>query len=145
MQRLRCAGFLRPRPATSGSRLSLSFLPDMPPSTTPGRSGIGLFQSCDPDIGLRHLINGSALPAILQSASRRADISGLPGSPLLRPVKLLTPCADLTRSPGHRGFYLQASDESVALLIAGYNYDSHWIALSMGLSPIGMTASLAAR
>jgi hypothetical protein len=31
-----------------------------------------------------------------KSASRRADISGLPGSSLLRPVKLLAPCADLT-------------------------------------------------
>ncbi|HTF27051.1 MAG TPA: hypothetical protein VK937_24585, partial [Candidatus Limnocylindria bacterium] len=39
----------------------------------------------------------------------------------------------------------QASTESVTLLGAGYNYDSHWIALSMGLSPIGLTSSLAAR
>src|ERR1700746_954631 len=31
-----------------------------------------------------------------KSASRRADISRLPGSSLLRPVKLLAPCADLT-------------------------------------------------
>ena len=37
-------------------------------------------------------------PTILQSASRRADFSGLPGSLLLRPVKLLAPCADLTRT-----------------------------------------------
>ena len=57
---------------------------------------------------------------------------------LLRPVKLLAPCADLTRNcSGHRGFYLQASDESVTLLAAGYNYDSHWTVLSKGLSPFG--------
>jgi len=90
-------------------------------------------------------MSGSALPIILQSASRRADFSGLPGSLLLRPVKLLAPCADLTRSSsGHRDFYLQASDESVTLLAAGYNYDSYWIVLSKGLSPFGMTASVAA-
>jgi len=41
--------------------------------------------------------------------------------------------------------YFQASIESVALLDAGYNDDSHWNALSMGLLPIGLTSSLAAR
>ena len=41
-------------------------------------------------------MNDSALPTFLQSASRRADISGLPGLLLLRPVKLLASCADLT-------------------------------------------------
>ena len=96
-------------------------------------------------LGLRHVMSGSALPTVLQSASRRADISGLPGSLLLRPVKLLAPCANLTRiSSGHRDFYLQASDESVTLLAAGYNYDIHWTVLSQGLSPFGMTASVAA-
>jgi hypothetical protein len=71
-------------------------------------------------------MSGSALPTILQSASRRADFSGLPGSLLLRPVKLLAPCADLTGNyPSHRDFYFQASVESVTLLGAGYNYDSH--------------------
>src|SRR6266481_7314983 len=47
--------------------------------------------------------------------------------------------------PSPRDFYFQASVESVTLLGAGYNYDSHWIVLSMGLSPIGLTSSLAAR
>src|SRR5260370_13874461 len=89
---------------------------------------------------------GSALPSNLQSASRRGSFTRLPGSLLLRPVKLLAPCADLTGNfPSHRDFYFQASIESVALLDAGYNYDSHWNALSMGLSPIGLTSSLAAR
>ena len=40
--------------------------------------------------------------------------------------------------------HFQASDESVTLLAAGYNYDSHWTVLSMGLSPVGMTTSIAA-
>src|SRR5260370_8164623 len=89
---------------------------------------------------------GSALPSNLQSASRRGSFTRLPGSLLLRPVKLLAPCADLTGNfPSHRDFYFRASIESVALLDAGYNYDSHWNALSMGLSPIGLTSSLAAR
>ena len=66
-----------PRRPPSGSTLSLSFLPNMPPSTTPGRSVTGWFQTCGPDIGLRHVMSGSALPTILQSASRRADFSEL--------------------------------------------------------------------
>jgi len=35
-----------PKRPPSGSALSLSFLPNMPPSTTPGRSETGWFQSC---------------------------------------------------------------------------------------------------
>jgi hypothetical protein len=66
-----------PRRPPSGSTLSLSFLPNMPPSTTPGRSVTGWFQPCGPDIGLRHVMSGSALPTILLSASRRADFSEL--------------------------------------------------------------------
>jgi len=45
---------------------------------------------------------------------------------------------------GHRGFYFQAFDESVTLLAAGHNYGSFWTLLPIGLSPIGVTASLAA-
>jgi len=53
-------------------------------------------------------------------------------------------CRSDQSSSGHRDFYLQASDESVTLLAAGYNYDSHWTVLSKGLSPFGMTTSVAA-
>src|SRR5882762_281505 len=53
-------------------------------------------------------------------------------------------CRSDQNSSGHRDFYLQASDESVTLLAAGYNYDSHWTVLSQGLSPFGMTTSVAA-
>ena len=53
-------------------------------------------------------------------------------------------CRSDQSASGHRDFYLQASDESVTLLAAGYNYDSHWTVLSKGLSPFGMTASVAA-
>ena len=53
-------------------------------------------------------------------------------------------CRSDRSSSGHRDFYLQASNESVTLLAAGYNYDSYWTVLSKGLSPFGMTASVAA-
>src|SRR5437660_12394172 len=54
-------------------------------------------------------------------------------------------CGSDREFPSHRDFYFQASVESVTLLGAGYNYDSHWIVLSVGLSPTGLTSSLAAR
>jgi hypothetical protein len=70
------------------------------------------------------------------------------GASLVRFSCGLPSCSPLCRSDqnssGHRGFYLQAPDESVTLLAAGYNYDSHWTVLSKGLSPFGMTTSVAA-
>jgi hypothetical protein len=42
------------------------------------------------------------------------------------------------------GFYFQASNGSVALPVAGYNYNSDWTPLLAGLAPAGMAASLAA-
>src|SRR6476646_8284035 len=48
-----------------------------------------------------------------------------------------------TRSaPG--SFYFQASNGSVALPVAGYDYNSDWTPLLAGLSPARMAASLAA-
>ena len=61
------------------------------PLRTPWRDRNRLFRACGSDLGLRHVMSGSALLTVLQSASPRADFSGLPGSPLQRPVKLLTP------------------------------------------------------
>jgi hypothetical protein len=137
--------FIRPRPTTTGSRLSTPLLLDMPPSTTPGSSKPQCSSLATPTWAFALAERGSALPSALQPASRRPEISGLPGSLLLRPVKLLAPCADLIRiSPNHRGFYFQASNQSVTLLAAGYNYDSPWTVLSVGLAPTGMTSSLAA-
>jgi hypothetical protein len=139
------AALTAPRRPPSGSTLSLSFLPNMPPSTTPGRSETGWFQSCGPDLGLRHVMSGSALPTILLSASRRADYSELHWFAFAAACQVARPpCRSDQNSSGHRDFYFQASDESVTLLAAGYNYDSHWTVLSMGLSPIGMTTSVAA-
>jgi hypothetical protein len=73
-----------------------AFLPDMPSSMSPGRSEIVLIQFTDSDFGLHRDLSGSALPFILPSVSSRARISGLPGSPSLRPVRLLAPLTDLT-------------------------------------------------
>src|SRR5262245_4676548 len=42
------------------------------------------------------------------------------------------------------GFYFQASNGSVALPVAGYDYNSDWTPLLAGLAPAGMAASLAA-
>src|SRR3954470_22545527 len=70
---------------------------------------------------------------------------GFTGSPLLRPVRLLAPLDGSDRvSPATGGFYIQASDGSVALPAAGYHYNSNWTPLLAGLSPAGMAASLAA-
>src|SRR6266705_3399135 len=69
--------------------------------------------------------------------------SNLAGSQTMRQRCPL--CGSDREFPSHRDFYFQASIESVALLDAGYNYDSHWNALSMGLSPIGLTSSLTFR
>src|SRR3974377_1332845 len=52
----------------------------------------------------------------------------------IRPIRL-----------AHGGFYFQASNGSVTLPVAGYNYNSDWTPLLAGLAPAGMAASLAAR
>src|SRR3954454_9504204 len=96
--------------------------------------------------GLRRDLSGSALPTLPQSVSRGARFSrlhwfancyGLSGcSP---------PWTDRTKFPWSTGdFYIQASDGSVALPAAGYDYNSHWTPLLAGLSLAGMAASLAA-
>src|SRR6266540_4581284 len=142
-QCLRCAG--APRRPAGGSELSLPFLLGMPLSMTPGSSIIA-----SPELrcrhGLRRDLSSSALPILPQSVSRGARISGLPDSRnLLRPTKLLAPqygSDRCTRPP--RAFYFQASNGSVALPVAGYDYNSVWTPLLAGLSPAGMAASLAA-
>ena len=53
-------------------------------------------------------------------------------------------CTDPTSFPAVGGFYFQASNGSVALPVAGYDYNSDWTPLLMRLSLTGMAASLAA-
>src|SRR5215210_3980341 len=95
--------------------------------------------------GLRRDPSGSALPTLPQSVSRGACFRGFPGSHLLRPVRLLAPLDGSDQvSPATGGFYIQASGGSVALPVAGYDYNRNWTPLLAGLSPAGMAASLAA-
>jgi hypothetical protein len=90
-------------------------------------------------------MSGSALPTICNPLHAGPTFRGSSGSLLLRPVKLLAPCRRSDQSSSaHQNFHLQASGQSVTLLAAGYNYDSHWTVLSKGLSPFGMTTSVAA-
>ena len=67
------------------------FLPGMPPPMSPERSEPCSSSSSNSDIGLRQDLSSSALSLILPSVSSRARISGLTGSPSLRPVRLLAP------------------------------------------------------
>jgi hypothetical protein len=90
----------------------------------------------------RHL-GGSALPKSCNPFHAGEWISGLPRFTHLLPV-CLPPCTDPTSFPAVGSFYYQASNGSVALPIAGYNYNSDWTNLLVGLSPTGTAASLAA-
>jgi hypothetical protein len=140
---LRCAG--APRRPASGSELSLHIPSRHAVLYAPGEIEIRFIQITDFDIGLRRDLSGSALPVILPSASSRARFRGFLIRISLRPVQLLASLDGSDRdSLSHRGFYVQAFHESVSLLAAGYHYDSHWSVLSVGLSPTGMAASLAA-
>ncbi len=100
----------------------------------------------DADTGLRQDLNGSALPTIPQSASRGARDFGASCFAFAAACQVARPpLADLTKSSlATGGLYIQASDGSVDLAAAGHRYDSHWTPLSVGLSPTGMRASLAA-
>jgi len=91
-------------------RFRLSILPSMSSSTSPGSRPLRLSSSFAVRICLRRGVNGSALPMLA--------ISGLIGSPLLRPAGLL---ASLTGD-----FYFRASNGLVTLPVAGYDYGGNW-------------------
>src|SRR6516225_8175112 len=116
----------------------------MPLSMTPGSSIIA-----SPELrcrhGLRRDLSGSALPIFPQSVSRGARLSGLPDSHICYGLPSCSlPCPDRTDMLGPRELYFQASNGSVALPVAGYDYNSDWTPLLAGLSPARMAASLAA-
>jgi hypothetical protein len=123
-----------------------SSLPGMPPSPTPGSPTSLCSRTSMPTwpSPFDHRLGTPDIPAI--RFTREADFVaslvrfryGLPdGSP---------PCADRTgNAPALGDFYFQASDGSVTLPVAGYNYNSDWTPLSAGLSPAGMATSFAAR
>ena len=122
-----------------------SFLPDMPSSLTSGSSITVSIQNTDVDIGLRYGPKSSALPIIPAIRFARGTVFV---ATLVRDCYGLSgcwpPCTDLTGFPANGGFYFQASDGSVTLPVAGYNYNSVWTPLLAGLPPAGMAASLAA-
>jgi hypothetical protein len=84
---------------------------------------------CGPELrhrrGLRRDLSGSALPILPQSVSRGAHISGLPGSRICYGLSGCSPsCTDQTDRSAPEGFYFQASNGSVTLPVAGYDYNS---------------------
>ena len=99
---LRCAG--APRRPASGSGLLLPIPSRHAVPYVPGETRIALIQFLDSSMGLRRDPNGSALSLVLPSVSSRSRISGLTGSPLLRPVRSLAPPdgsdRELSRPPG---------------------------------------------
>src|SRR3954462_11208332 len=140
---LRCAG--APRRPASGSGLSRPFRPDMPSSLTPGSSHIACVQLRDADAAFAEIRAARHSQDSRNPFHAGPGFRGFTGSPLLRPVRLLAPLDGSDRvSPATGGFYIQASDGSVTLPVAGYDYNSHWTPLLAGLSPAGMAASLAA-
>src|SRR5262245_13605230 len=116
----------------------------MPSSLTSGGPIIVSVQNTDVDVGLRYGPKSSALPIVPQSVSRGARFSRLRWFATATACQVAGPLYGSDRSPSHRGFYFQAFDRSVALLVAGYNYNSVWTPLLAGLSPAGMAASVAA-
>jgi hypothetical protein len=105
-----------------------SLLPGMPSSLTPGSSTPICPDSSDANVGLRRIPTGSALPTIPQIRFPRVFhfVASLVRFPL-RPVRLLAPLHGSNRvAPASEGFYVQAFNESVALLVAGYDYNSNW-------------------
>ena len=100
----------------------------------------------DADIGLRRMTTGSALPSLPQSVPRGRSISWLHWFACATACQVARPPVRIRlERPAFEDFYFQASNGSVALPVAGYNYNSDWTPLLAGLSPAGMAASLAAR
>src|ERR1700751_2447536 len=128
---LRCAR--APRRPASGSELLLPFLPDMPPSPTTGSPTSILSRTFDVDIGLRRMTTGSALPTLPQPVPRGRSISWLHWFASATACQVACPPVRirLGTSPGTEDFYFQAFNLSVALHVAGYNYNSDWTPVSL--------------
>ena len=111
-------------------------------SLTPGSPIIVSVQNTDVDIGLRHGPKGSALPIIPQSVSCGARFSRLRWFATATACQVAgPPCTDLTGLPANGGFYFQAFDGSVALPVAGYDYNSVWTPCMGSLSSSGFKSS----
>src|SRR3954453_19680908 len=74
--------------------------------------------------GLRRDLNGSALPTLPQSVPRGTRFSRLHWFAFATACQVARPLDGLDQvSPATGGFYIQASDGSVALPAAGYDYN----------------------
>jgi hypothetical protein len=121
-----------------------AFRPGMPSSKTPGSSTSSVPGS-DIDIGLRRGLSGSALPKSPQSVSRGVSISRLPRFAFATACQFARPPVRIRPGfPAVGDFYFQASNGLGSLPVTGYDYNSDWTPLLVGLSPTGTAASLAA-
>src|SRR5262245_3348712 len=99
----------------------------MPSSLTSGSSIIVSVQNTDVDVGLRYGPKSSALPIVPQSVSRGARFSRLRWFATATACQVAGPPVRIRLGrPANGGFYFQAFDGSVALPVAGYNYNSVW-------------------
>jgi hypothetical protein len=141
----RCAG--APRRPASGSVLSLR---------VPSRHAVhwdhGEFVGCTCSVlrrryCLRQTTNGSALPVTHHPLPMGEVFRGFPGSLSLRPVELLVPLADLTGFPPSQQGLLLPSFPSGRSPFPWSDITTVVTEQSppMGLSPIGTSASIAAR
>jgi len=122
-----------------------SFRPGMPSSTTPGTS-TSTVPDNDVDIAFaeRSPARHSQYPR--NPFHARRPFRGFHSSHIRYGLPVCSPpCTDPTSFLAVGDFYIQASGVSVTLPAAGYDYNSDWTLLLAGLSPAGMTASLAAR
>ncbi len=122
-----------------------SFLPDMPSSMAPGSSASNLSSysmSTWPSPRSERL-GTPKYPAIRFTRARISWLHWFASATACQVAR--SPLTDQTgASPATGSFYSQAFNRSVALPVAGYNYDIDWTPTSAGLSPAGMAASLAA-
>src|SRR6516164_5251907 len=116
----------------------------MPLSMTPGSSSSPVPTSMPTSPSPRSERLGTPnLPAI--RFTRGTSFGASRFTHLLRPAKLLAPPVRIGPICSALGsFYFQASNGSVALPVAGYDYNSDWTPLLAGLSLARMAASLAA-
>ena len=121
------------------------FLPGMPSSLTPGSSIIVAVQNFDIDVAFAEIRTARHSQSSRNPFHAGHAFRGFPvytfatACPVARPPVRIRPICSATE-----GFYFQASNGSVSLAVAGYDYNSDWTPLLAGLSPAGMAASLAA-
>jgi hypothetical protein len=124
------------------------FLPDMPSPRTPGSSNIDQFQTATSTLAFAKSPTARHSQCSSNPLHAVKPFRGLHGSHIcygLPGTRLLGALCGSDRSPAIGAFYFQASNGSVALPVAGYDYSIDWTPMLVGLSPTGMAARLGAR